>query len=90
MDSSNSSSSSSSVAAPVELPEQETSRMAGAEGRSKGQPTLSAEVDRRLQDPAVKKKLIDTLRKEVEELDCFWAKLEDHAIDTCGEKASEA
>lgn len=51
---------------------------------------LSTEVDKRLQDPEVKKKLVETLRREVEELDCFWAKLEDHAIDTCGEKASEA
>ncbi|PHJ24356.1 hypothetical protein CSUI_001785 [Cystoisospora suis] len=57
-----------------------------------GTPTqsLSTEVDKRLQDPEVKKKLVEILRREVEELDCFWAKVEDHAIDTCGENASEA
>ncbi|CBZ56321.1 conserved hypothetical protein [Neospora caninum Liverpool] len=46
------------------------------------------DVVAKLEEPATRRRVVADLRNELEEADCFWAKLEDHATETCGDDLS--
>ncbi|KFH09286.1 hypothetical protein TGVAND_278540 [Toxoplasma gondii VAND] len=48
----------------------------------------TVDVLAQLEDPSTRMRVVSDLRKELEAADCFWAKLGDHARETCGERLS--
>ncbi|PFH31337.1 hypothetical protein BESB_027720 [Besnoitia besnoiti] len=50
----------------------------------------TAELTETLADAETRRRVVCCLRRELEEADCFWAKLEDNASETCGDDIAES